>query len=143
VACSTRIRNVAKYNVILCLQGGAPGINGPGIYYDNHDNGLIGVANLYASGLIGTGTITNGVYASAAGIANNGLSSIWINGALSSSGSLVTGDSTGVPNIYIVGDSSTSPITGYVAEGIYYGRALSAGEIATFRTSHQSYYGTP
>ena len=40
-------------------------------------------------------------------------------------------------------NNSLTTFTGYVAEAVYFGGAMSAGSIAALHASHQTYYGTP
>jgi len=134
-----RTGNQAAYNVPFCVQGGPSGNNNPGIFYNNSANGGISLADLNTD-ILGFPAGSDNAFHSAIGVVNAGASSITVDGA-GATGSLVS--NAGALAVNLLSDNLTSTLTGYVTEAIYFGGAMSAGNIATLRSSHQSYYGTP
>jgi hypothetical protein len=141
ICVSKRTGNFGNYNIPIGLQGGEHGDNGPGLYYGNSADGGIGTSDMYAA-VSAQGAATDADFHSVIGTWHAAsFSDIWIDGVKTNGFATLT--NVGATNLYITGDDLTSPLAGYVAEGIYFGLTASLSDeiIAILAADHVTYYG--
>ena len=136
-----RTGNFTNYTVPFCVQGGPSGNNNPGFFYYNTANGGISFTDLNTGTPIPSAGGHDNSFHSAIGIANFAASSCQVDGGTASTG--VMKSNAGALAVHIMSDNLSSPLTGYVAEGIYFGNAMTAGNVAKLALNLRACYGTP